>query len=476
MAKKSLNKPGTIIGLNQTKVPIKQIEIANAVAKSDAELSAEAEKMVSENFLVEKKEKHEDTVQPVVNERRSDYDSADPEDDRFNRGGAREFYSYGYRGGDFAYTPGSNDASEDTLEEHLMKQLNELAIDKHQLLIAQNIIGNLDNNGWLTRTCRAIADDITFKEEVETSTHDVEEVLTMVQKELDPPGVAARTLRECILLQLERMNQTDSVKLAYKVIDEYIKDLGQGHYKEICAALNITMQQLKDAEKMVHKTHPRPGSGFSSGIGNGGAPQITPEFEIDVNGDKITCTLPNRIPDLVISEEFSENAELLKSDKTFEKRYNEATKFIELLKVRQMKLFAVMNSIIKHQKDFFLSGNEEDLRPLKYKDIEKDTDFDTSTISRVCSNKYAFTPYGTYRLKDFFTGSGGADDDKSAAATKAALKGVVDGEDKSKPLSDDAIMKALAAKGYMISRRTVAKYREQLDIADSRMRKQLIVK
>ena len=370
--------------------------------------------------------------------------------------------------------------AEESLEEHLMTQVNELNLSDDDKVIAEYIVGNLDSNGWLARSTSGIADDITFGADVEVEREDVERVLKLVQR-LDPPGIGARTLRECLLIQVRQKPKTpESVKLE-TLIDNYLEELGLSHYDKVCSRMGITQEELKHLMAALRKLHPKPGNGFSSGLSDVRRNQIIPEFEVEVDEGKIMVTMPNRIPELEIASDLSDDIDKFAAkDESVKNFYTSANRFITILKRRQEKLMAVMKSIIKHQTAFFLSGDDNRIVPMKYKDIEKDTGLDQSVISRICGGdkgKYAMTPWGTFKLKDFFSGAlpsgDGGENSVATKAVKNALKEIIDSENKKRPLGDGAIEKLLKAKGYAVARRTVAKYRVQMGIPDSRHRKEL---
>ena len=483
MAKTNGTGLKTEIKQKQTAIPITNVILAPYLEKSSREVEDDVLNALKENPLLEKKTDEVDP--PITPQKTSDteYDNPDPDSAPYDKPLPGErLYRASNRSADDVYNAPVA-VAEESLEEHLMTQVNELNLSSTDHLIAKYIVGNLDSNGWLARSTSGIADDITFGEEeegVEVEREDVERVLKMVQ-ELYPPGIAARTLRECLLIQVRQKEQTPETKLLETLIDKYLDELGLSHYDKVCSRMGITLEELKVLLGALRKLQPKPGNGFSSGISDVRRNQIIPEFEVDVDDGKISVTMPNRIPELVISEEFSDGISASAAkDKTVKNFYDSANQMIAILKRRQEKLMKVMRSIIKHQQAFFLSGDDSLIVPMKYKDIENDTGLDQSTISRICGGdkgKYAMTPWGTFKLKDFFSGSvPTTGDSKTTVATKAvrkALKEIIDSEDKNRPLGDDAIAKLLKAKGYEVARRTVAKYRDMLGIPDSRHRKEL---
>ena len=453
--------------------------LAPYLEKSSREVEEDVLNELKENPLLEKKS---DEAEPVVavHKPETEYDNPDPDSAPYDKPlpGERLYHASNRSVNDEYFAPIA--IAEESLEEHLMTQVNELNLSDDDKLIAEYIVGNLDSNGWLARSTSGIADDITFGADVEVEREDVERVLKLVQR-LDPPGIGARTLRECLLIQVRQKPKTpESVKLE-TLIDNYLEELGLSHYDKVCSRMGITQEELKHLMAALRKLHPKPGNGFSSGLSDVRRNQIIPEFEVEVDEGKIMVTMPNRIPELEIASDLSDDIDKFAAkDESVKNFYTSANRFITILKRRQEKLMAVMKSIIKHQTAFFLSGDDNRIVPMKYKDIEKDTGLDQSVISRICGGdkgKYAMTPWGTFKLKDFFSGAlpsgDGGENSVATKAVKNALKEIIDSENKKRPLGDGAIEKLLKAKGYAVARRTVAKYRVQMGIPDSRHRKEL---
>lgn len=380
--------------------------------------------------------------------------------------------------------------AEETLGDYLMSQVREREITDKEQLIAIYIIGNLDDDGYLRRSPHAIADDITFSSGVEVETKDVKEVLSMVY-ELDPPGVGAVDLRECILFQLKRFDNSPSNELAYTIVDKYFNEFSHKHYDKICTALNITESQLKLAIDVIKKVNPKPGSAFASTETERRTQQVTPDFEIEIDdadpdNPELTMTLVNNIPELQISESYSSVYQKMmqradkkaaqKSEDAFVKyAYDQANDFISLLRRRQEKLMLTMEGIMHIQREFFLTGDDRKLKPMVLKDIAEITGLDPSVISRVTSSKYVTTPWGVFTLKHFFS-EGLMHDDGEEVSTReicSVLKELIEGEDKHHPLSDEKLCEELTKRGYNVARRTVAKYRERLKFPVARLRKEM---
>lgn len=467
MAKKNATGIGTRIEQKQMAISIPNVELAPYLEKTSKELEEEVQNEVSENPLLEIKESD---TQPVK--------AADANAMAHMRDYDRIPFSKN-RGADSDYfVPDA--VAEETLEEHLMNQINERDLSEVDQVIAEYIVGNLDTNGWLVRSSAGIADDLTFNADLEVEREDVERVLKMVQA-LDPPGIGGRTLKECLLIQVHQKPRTPENEQLAMLISDYLEDLALAHFDKICTKMNITTEQLRLLKEDLHRLNPKPGSGYSSSANEVRRNQIIPEFEITVEEGEIYVSMPNSIPELVLNEKMSEKIETGKEkDKSMKNFYDKANRFISILRRRQEKLMLVMQSIIKHQKEFFLTGDEDVLVPLKYDDIKKDTGLDQTSISRICGGdrgKYVNTPWGTYKLKNFFSTAiaSGANGEEAVSnkAVKNAVKDIVEHEPKNNPLSDTAIQQLLKERGYEVARRTVAKYRIMLGIPDSRRRKEL---
>ncbi len=372
--------------------------------------------------------------------------------------------------------------SEKTLQEYLNDQLGELELDETQQLIARAIVGNIEDNGYLHRTTTEIADDVTFNDGYVVDAHQVEEMLAVVQT-LDPPGIAARDLRECMLLQLRRKPGSPDVDLAIEIVEKFFDELGAMRFDTLARKLNVDVERLEHVFKheIRRGLNPYPGNAF--GTRSYVTQQITPDFdvELDEENNRVTVTLRNNIPALQISESYTlmnkrykEGNPLTvkeaKEKKQIMDAYQRASMFIEVLKQRQETLFNTMSSIVKCQQDYFMSGDERDLKPLGQQQIADMIGKDVSVVSRAVSNKYVQLPWGVKSLKSFFS------EDINGASRHEVyddLKKLVDAEDKKHPLSDDALCDRLKEMGYKLERRTVAKYRDALDIPSSTIRRRM---
>lgn len=376
-------------------------------------------------------------------------------------------------------------AVNDTFHENLSKQLGMCELNEREEKIAQQIIGSIDDDGYLRREISAIVDDLAFSQNVMTDEHEIIELLDLIQG-FDPPGVGARDLRECLLLQLERKSHTKAVKLAINIVENYFDEFTKKHYEKLTRYLKVEEDVLKPAIAEITKLNPKPGG--SAKEDNGGLYQyIIPDFTIINNNGELELKLNSRnAPELHVSRDFREMMIDYKKSANKDKKQKEAILFIkqkidaakwfiDAIKQRQHTLWSTMYEIMVHQYEFFLTGDETQMKPMILKDIAEKTGLDISTVSRVANSKYVQTEFGTYSLKFFFSESLSTDsgEEVSTREVKKILSELIAVEDKKVPLSDQELMEDLRKRGYNIARRTVAKYREQLDIPVARLRKEL---
>ncbi len=376
-------------------------------------------------------------------------------------------------------------ASETSFQELLTDQLSMLGLNEKQLIIAINIIGNLDDSGYLMREISAMVDDFAFSQNIETSDEEILEVLKIIQ-ELDPPGIAARNLQECLLIQLRRTEeQTPAIKLAYRILEIQFERFTKKHYDKILEKLNISETQLKSAINEILKLNPKPGNsvGTSSKLNH----YIIPDFIIYNNNGNLELTLNSRnAPDLRVSQSYAEMLQgyaeaKIKSEQQkdavmfIKQKIDSARWFIDAIKQRQNTMYVSMEGIMNYQRDFFLTGDFSRLKPMILKDIADRVSLDISTVSRVANSKYVETQFGTFLLKEFFSKSMENDsgEDVSTREIKNLVKEFIENENKTKPLNDDELTELLLKRGFKIARRTVAKYREGMDIRVARLRKEI---
>lgn len=376
-------------------------------------------------------------------------------------------------------------SGEQSFQERMMDQLLLVDLDDTQFLIADIIIGNLDDSGYLNREVEAIVDDLAFSMNVMVTEQEVEEVLLVIQ-ELDPAGVGARDLQECLLIQMNRKQDGDITKYtAKKILEDHFEEFTKKHYIQIQKKLEIEEDDLKEAIDEIIKLNPKPGGSMKEAAKN--MQQIIPDFMITEFEGKLELTINGRnAPELKVSKEYenmlrtySEGAKTSRADKEavhFVKQKLEGAKwFIDAIKQRQNTLMLTMSAIMEYQREFFLTGDETHMRPMILKDIADQVGLDISTISRVANSKYVQTNYGIFSLKYFFSESLSTDsgEEVSTREVKKILSEAIEGETKKKPLTDEKLAELLNSKGYNIARRTIAKYREQLNIPVARLRKEL---
>lgn len=372
---------------------------------------------------------------------------------------------------------------ETSFMELMQQQLGMLNLDEQQQKVAEQIVGSLDDDGYLRREISSIIDDLAFRQNIMTDEEEIASLLLQIQQ-FDPPGVGARNLQECLLLQLERKTgEGKSVELAIKVLEKYFDEFTKKHYEKIQKALGISDEELREVISQIVRLNPKPGgtleeSGKSSNY-------IIPDFFIVNNNGRLELTLNSKnAPDLRISEGYRDMLKDYEKGSKKDKRQKEAVLFIkqkidsakwfiDAIKQRQNTLMNTMEAIMNYQHDFFVSGDETGLRPMILKDIAEKTNLDISTVSRVANSKFVQTEFGTYRLKFFFSESLQTDsgEEVSTREVKKILTDLIGEESKKHPYSDEKLTEMLQEKGYNIARRTVAKYREQLNIPVARLRK-----
>ncbi len=369
--------------------------------------------------------------------------------------------------------------------EILREQLGERKLTEHQKALGEYLIGSLDDDGLLRKDLESVNDELAIYAGIETSEAELEEMLHVLQ-DFDPPGIGARDLRECLLIQIRRKENSLLKRLEYEIIHDYYEEFTRKHWEKIIQRLEVPEELFREAVAELTRLNPRPGSALGEAIGKN-MHQIVPDFIVEtLDDDTVTIALNNRnIPELRVSRTFSEMLEehtRNRSNQSKESReamlfikqkLDAAQGFIDAVKQRQNTLMSTMQAIVELQRPFFLEGDESLLRPMILKDVAEKTGLDISTISRVSNSKYAQTNYGVFSLKYFFndgyTTEGG--EEMSVREIKRILKECIDNENKQKPVTDDELAELLKEKGYPIARRTVAKYRQQLNIPVARLRK-----
>lgn len=373
--------------------------------------------------------------------------------------------------------------SEESMYEVLMNQVRERDLDERQMLIAEYIIGEIDDDGLMRRPVTSICGDIISRENEFVTPQEVQEVLEVIH-DLEPAGIGASSPRECIMLQIEDMKGVDPEvgQTAYDIINHHFAAYEKHHYDKILNDMRIDKELFHKADQIIKRTNPRPGNIFSSGERMDNATHITPDFVVTTENDKLQLIVVNDIPELQISESYQIEYQRIVARKSSKERdedvlikrqFENANNFIKLLKLRQEKLFNIMKAIMLKQQEFFLTGDIMTLKPMVLNDIAQATGYDVSTVSRAHQNKYVDTNWGIFDLKFFFSSGFDENDQVSSRAIKDALRLIVDNEDKKRPLSDEQLCKRLQEMGFPIKRRTVAKYRDTLNIPVARQRKTL---
>ena len=373
-----------------------------------------------------------------------------------------------------------------TFHENLLSQLGLRELNEKQKILGEFIIGNIDEDGYLRRDLNSIVDDLAFLQNITTTEDELEKVLEVVQ-DLEPAGVGARNLQECLILQIKRKEQSlPAIKLAKQILEEHFEEFSKRHYDKIANNLGIDEDLLKSAIDEILKLSPKPGSTLSD-VTSALAQPIIPDFILEMTEDGFELHLNSRnLPELRLSKNYTEMLKNYSRDKLKSKEMKDAIMFmkqkidsarwfIDAIKQRQNTLLLTMNAILKYQEEYFKDGDETKLKPMILKDVAEMTGLDISTVSRVASSKYIQTHFGILPLKYFFseglqTESG---EEVSTHEIKKILKECIENEDKRKPLTDERLTEILKEKGYHIARRTVAKYREQLNIPVARLRKEI---
>ena len=375
-------------------------------------------------------------------------------------------------------------ASGISFTEYLTSQLNTLKLDNKEKKIAEFLVGSIDNSGYIRQELNEIVDDLAFTQNLDVSIDKLKNILSIVQQ-LDPPGVGAQSLKDCLIIQLKRKAVNDDIELAIDILEHSFEHFSKKHFNKLIAKYNISEERLKAVIKEVEKLNPKPGNSYSNT--NKPIEHIIPDFKIEIDNNNLILTLNNRnSPILKISKEYDEMLKGYKLDKNKTKSQKDAVQFIkqkldsakwfiDAVKQRQETLYVTMSAIMEYQKEYFITGDEKNMKPMILKDIAEKIEMDISTISRVANSKYVDTPYGTKLLKEFFSESmtTQSGEEISTIEIKKILQTIIESENKKFPETDEKLVKLLVNKGYKIARRTVAKYREQLNIPVARLRKEI---
>lgn len=487
------------LGLSQNlqqKLSPQQIQFIKLLQVPTAELESRIEEELEINPALEEGSEEEGDQPESQDENTSEPESADSTDNEGEGDAEVDIKDY-LQDDDYGGYKSQSDGEEEekdlpfavasSLHENLNTQLGFLGLDERRLAIGKQLIGSIENDGYIRREMESIVNDLAFSQNIETNLEEVQEVLKLIQG-FDPPGIAARNLQECLLLQLERMDdgQDVDVIVAKRIISECYDEFTKKHYGKIQKKLDLDDEDyIRDAIELIVKLNPKPGGEVISGMIKNQF--LIPDFILHNNNGKLELSLNSRnAPELRISRSYTDMFKAYdKSDKkdkklkeavTFVKQKLDSAKwFIDAIKQRQQTLMRTMQAIIDFQYDYFLEGDETKLRPMILKDIAERILMDISTVSRVASSKSIQTDFGIFPLKYFFSEGISTDsgEEVSSREVKQIIKELIDGEEKNKPFSDEKIEEILNQKGYNIARRTVAKYREQLNIPVARLRKEL---
>jgi len=483
------------------KLSPQQIQLMKLLQVPTANLEERIKEEMEENPALEQEEEnhddHEEAKDEFTENGEENFEEPDGSENDYDNIDISEYVKEGdddiadYKMRDDNY--GSDDDDKKTIPfkmetsfyETLLDQLGLLKLDEKEQKIAEQIVGSIDEDGYLRRETTAIVDDLAFRQNVMTTEEEVESLIKRIQH-FDPPGVAARDLQECLLLQLNRLqDEGKNVNIAIKAVSKYFDEFTKKHYEKIQRGLDLNDEQLREVMQQIIRLNPKPGGNV--GEINKAESYVVPDFFIMNNGGKLELTLNSRnAPELRISEGYRDMLKEYDRGTKKDKRQKEAVLFIkqkidsakwfiDAIKQRQHTLLDTMTAIMNHQHDFFLTGDQTTLRPMILKDIAEKTGLDISTVSRVANSKFVQTEFGTYRLKFFFSESLSTEsgEEVSTREVKKILSDLIEAENKKKPLSDEHLTEMLQQKGYNIARRTVAKYREQLNIPVARLRKEL---
>lgn len=479
------------------KLSPQQIQFIKLLQVPTASLDARIKEELEENPALE------DMSLTNMNDPVEDYPDKDPDDNSFNEeDSSKEADEFNvddyiqddgvndYGGGGGSYTDDEDDrreipiAVQNSFYEGLEQQLGLQVLSDRNYTIGKQLIGSLDDDGYLRRPVASLIDDLAFSQNIEASEEEVLNMLKVIQN-FDPPGIGARDLQECLLIQLRKKDPDNpTIQQAIHVIENHLEEFTKKHYDKLERALNVNSDQLKEIIDEVLKLNPKPGD---SGAVAGKQLHVIPDFHITNNDGQLQLTLNSRnAPELRISRSYQEMFDHYDKSEQKDKKMKEAVQFvkqkldaakwfIDAIKQRQQTLLKTMNAIMNFQKEYFLTGDERKLKPMILKDIADLIDMDISTVSRVANSKYVQTEFGTFLLKSFFSEAIQTDsgEEVSNKEVKKILEECINNEDKRKPLADEKLTEILKEKGYSIARRTVAKYREAMNIPVARLRKQL---
>lgn len=472
------------------KLSPQQIQLMKLLQIPTAVLEQRIKEELEANPALEEGDEDEAEDTDLLKEEEEEQETSEEEDDPLDLSDYLDEDDYGYTTASDGYNKDEEDrtipvAVPSTFHDHLIKQLGLTDLNEHEVEVAEQLVGSIDDDGYIRRDLESIIDDLAFTRNVATDEEELERLLKVIQT-FEPAGIGARNLQECLLIQINRKADSPAVKTARRILTEHFEAFTKKHYEKLMRALDVDEEALKDAVDEILKLNPKPGGSMQGTRSEN--QYIIPDFTIRNNNNELEVSLNSRnAPDLRVSESFREMIQAYsRSDKKDKKqkdammfikqKIDSAKWFIDAIRQRQHTLLSTMEAIAGYQKEFFLTGDETRLRPMILKDIAAITGLDISTVSRVANSKYVQTEYGTYKLKYFFSESLQTEsgEEVSTREVKKILEDLIAAEDKAHPLSDQRLTALLKEKGYNIARRTVAKYREQLNIPVARLRKELV--
>jgi len=469
------------------KLSPQQIQLMKLIQLPTLAFEQKIKQELEENPALESGKEQEDDLEDLDNSQEDEHDVIETDFDVDEYLSDDEIPSYKTYSNNYSADDEDNKvpyAAGKSFFDHLKSQIHTFRLDEEEEQIADFLIGSIDQAGYLRRDIEDIIDDLAFTQSLYVNRDKVLKVLKIVQR-LDPAGVGAKDLKECLIIQLKRKSENKEVKIALSILENAFDMFSKKHYEKLKQKFKLTDDELKAGIEVIENLNPKPGASYSSR--SKPVDQVTPDFTIKIKNDELELTLNSRnVPQMHISKDYNnmlkgykENALKSKDQKKallfIKQKLDSAKWFIDAIKQRQNTLMATMSCIMDIQREYFLTGDERNLKPMILKDVAEKIDMDISTVSRVANSKYVDTPYGIMLIKDFFSESMKNDegDDVSTREIKNILQHIIDNEDKQKPYTDAKLVEALKEKGYPIARRTVAKYREVLDIPVARLRKEL---
>ena len=458
------------------KLSPQQIQLMKLIQLPTLDFEQKIQREIEENPALEQNQNSSDE-----NDQENHDEYSDSDDINYDDTPSYKLNSNNSRGQEEKNIPFSSGIS---FTQHLISQLKPISLSEKKMKIAEFLVGSIDESGYIRHELDEIIDDLAFTQNIIVDKPELTEVLKIIQ-DFDPAGVGALSLKECLLIQLKRKRKANSVDLAIEIIENSFEQFSKKHFEKLMSKYSIDETELKEVITIISKLNPKPGGSYSGG--SSPIEQVIPDFKISIENNELALNLNYRnSPTLNISRDYDEMLKGYKLEKNKSKTQREAVQFIkqkldsakwfiDAVKQRQQTLLITMQAIMNYQKEYFLTGDERKIKPMILKDIANEIEMDISTISRVANSKYVDTPYGTKLLKEFFSESmkTTSGEEISTIEIKKILEKIILNENKRKPETDEKLVKLLNEKGYKIARRTVAKYREQLNIPVARLRKEI---